>query len=163
MCMSSRQFWQRSLHSKLALNCYCISRVMRQFQKLVLEASGAALHPILDQVRPHELDHPCIVVAIREIVIQRREAMLLACFLHTCELAVVEVVLIDVAPIVGGSVHREAGSDGAVGSDDDIILASAAVPLGKMQFAIGILDDSRSIDQPLGNVAVRSRTVPIPA
>jgi hypothetical protein len=32
---------------------------------LVFETPCAALHPVLDQIRPDELDHPSIVVAVR--------------------------------------------------------------------------------------------------
>lgn len=64
----------------------------------VFEASCAALQAVLDQIRPDELDHPSVVVAVRQIVIQRRETMLLAGFVHTGELAVIELVLIDKLP-----------------------------------------------------------------
>src|SRR5229473_6889060 len=89
--------------------------------------------------------------------------MLLAGFLHAGELVIIEFVLIDVSPIVGRSVHGETGSDCPVGSNDDIVLTSATVPLGKVQLAIGILDDSRSIDQPLGYVSIASAAITIPA
>ena len=49
---------------------------------LILEASGSALHAIGHQIRPDELDYARIVVAIREVVIERRETMLLAGLLH---------------------------------------------------------------------------------
>ncbi len=67
--------------------------------------------------------------------------MLLAGFLHATELAVIELVLIDISPIVGRCVHGETGSDCPVGSNDDVVLAGATVPLGEVQLAIGILDD----------------------
>ena len=31
----------------------------------VFETSRATLHPVLDQIRPDELDHPSVVVAVR--------------------------------------------------------------------------------------------------
>ncbi len=82
-------------------------------------------------------------------------------FLHTCELAVVELVLIDVSPIVGGRVHRETGSHGPVRSDDDIVLTGATVPFGKVKLAIGTLDDSGSIDQPPGAVSSAAAAVTV--
>jgi hypothetical protein len=96
-------------------------------------------------------------------VIQRRTTMLLAGFLHAGELAIIEFVLIDVSPIVGRCVHGETGSDRPAGSNDDIVLTSATVPLGKVQLAIGILDDSSSIGQPLGYVSIASAAITIPA
>jgi hypothetical protein len=89
--------------------------------------------------------------------------MLLAGFLHAGELAVIEFVLINVSPIVGGRVHRKTRSNGSVGSNDHIVLAGSTVPLGKVQLAIGILDDSGSIDQPLGNVSIAAAAVTVPA
>ncbi|MCU1295907.1 MAG: hypothetical protein JWO91_185 [Acidobacteriaceae bacterium] len=50
---------------------------------LVLEASCAALHPVLYQVRPHELYYTGIVIAVRQVMVKSREAMLLASLLHT--------------------------------------------------------------------------------
>jgi hypothetical protein len=49
---------------------------------LILEAPRSAFHLIRHQVCPHEFDHARVVVAVREVVIQRGEAMLLAGFLH---------------------------------------------------------------------------------
>src|ERR1700751_1645516 len=89
--------------------------------------------------------------------------MLLAGFLHAGELAVIEFVLIDVSPIVGRCVHGETGSDSPVGSNDDIVLAGPTVPLGELQLAVCILDDSGSIDQSFGNVSIAPAAVPIPA
>lgn len=128
----------------------------------VFETSCAALHSIPDQIRPHELDHPSIVVAVRQIVIQGRKTMLLAGFLHAGELAVIEFVVIDASPIVGRRVHREAGCDGPVGSDDDIVLTGPAVPLGKAQLAVSILDDSGSVGQATGNVSITAAAISVP-
>src|SRR6266852_7989312 len=89
--------------------------------------------------------------------------MLLAGFLHTGELTVIEFVLIDVSPIVGRCVHGETGSDGPVGSNDDIVLAGPTVPLGEVHLAICILNDSGSIDQSLGNVSIAAAAITIPA
>src|SRR6202008_4351782 len=89
--------------------------------------------------------------------------MLLAGFLHAGKLAIIEFVLIDVSPVVGRCVHGETGSDGPVGSNDDIVLTSATVPLGEMQLAVCILDDSGSVDQPVGYVSIASAAITIPA
>jgi len=69
--------------------------------------------------------------------------MLLTGFFHCRQLPGLEFVGINISPIVGGSVHGEAGRHGAVRADDDVVLPGAAIPLGKMQLAIGILNDSR--------------------
>src|ERR1700741_5636464 len=89
--------------------------------------------------------------------------MLLAGFLHAGKLAIIEFVLIDVSPIVSRCVHGETGSDGPVGSNDDIVLTSPTVPLGEVQLAVCILDDSGSVDQPLGNISIAAAAVPVPA
>ena len=54
---------------------------------LVLETPGAAFHTVLHKVSPYKLDHARVVVAVSEIVIQRREAMPLAGLLHAGELS----------------------------------------------------------------------------
>jgi hypothetical protein len=54
----------------------------------IFKTSCSAPHPVLDQDGPDELHHPRIVLAVREIGIQRGETMLLAGFLHASELAV---------------------------------------------------------------------------
>src|SRR6266581_173534 len=96
-------------------------------------------------------------------MIQRRKTMLLAGFLHAGELAAIELVLIDVSPIVGGRVHRETGSDGPIGSDDDVVLTGSTVPFSEVQLAVCILDDSGSFHQPLGNVSIPAAAVTVPA
>ena len=53
----------------------------------VLEASGAALHFVRYKIGPHELDHARIVIAVREIMVQRGEAMLLTGLFHGSQLA----------------------------------------------------------------------------
>ena len=89
--------------------------------------------------------------------------MLLAGFLHAGELAVIELVLIDVSPIVGRCIHGETGSDGPVGSNDDIVLAGPTIPLGEVQLAICILDDSGGLHQPLGNISIPAAAITVPA
>ena len=68
--------------------------------ELVFEAPRPALHAVLDQVRVHELDHPCVVVAVREIMVQRGEAVLLTGALHRRQLSLVELGTVDIAPVV---------------------------------------------------------------
>ena len=53
------------------------------YQQLILKAPSAALHAIGHKIRPYELDDSRVVVAIRQIVIERRKAVLLAGFLHS--------------------------------------------------------------------------------
>jgi len=94
-------------------------------------------------------------------MIQRRKTMLLTGFLHAGKLGVIEPMPVDVSPIVGRCVHWETGSDGPVGSNDDIVLASPTVPLGKVHLAVCILDNSGSIDQPFGNVSIAAAAVTV--
>src|SRR5579862_590683 len=109
---------------------------------LIFEAPRSAFHLVLDQVRPHELDHASIVVAIRKIVVQGREAMLLTSLLHACQLTIFKFVVIDVSPIVSRSVHGKTWSDSSIGANDDVVLARTAVPLGEVKFAILVLHNA---------------------
>jgi hypothetical protein len=59
------------------------------------------LHTVFHQVRPDEFDHPRIVVTISKIVIESREAMLLAGLFHAGQLICFELVTIDVSPVEG--------------------------------------------------------------
>src|SRR5215472_7598497 len=102
---------------------------------LVLKTSRAALQAPAD-VLPQPLDHTGVVVAIPQIVIQSGEAVLLARLLHVAQLCRVELVTFDRAPVVGCGVHRKTRPDGAVGSDDHVVLAGPAIPLGKPQTAV---------------------------
>ena len=119
--------------------CRCWSLVTTV---LVFETPRSAFHLVLDQIRPHELDHASIVVAVCKIVVQGREAMLLASLLHARELTVFKFVMIDVSPIVGRSIHRKTRSHSSIGPNDHVILACAAVPLGEMKFAIFVLHNT---------------------
>jgi hypothetical protein len=67
---------------------------------LVFEALRPPLPAIRYQVLPHELDHARIVVAVCEIVIQRRKAMPLASLLHVLELSVFKLVMINISPVI---------------------------------------------------------------
>jgi hypothetical protein len=60
----------------------------------------------------------------------------LAVLLHVLQLGEVELRIVDIAPVTGCRIHRKAGSDCAVGANHDIVLASPAVPVGKMQITI---------------------------
>lgn len=102
----------------------------------VFEASCSAFHAVLDQIRPHKRNHSSIVVAVRQIVIQRGKTMLLAGFFMPGELPVIEFVPIDVSPIVSRGVHGEKGSHGPGRSYNDVVLASATVPLSTVPLAI---------------------------
>src|SRR5689334_19034594 len=110
---------------------------------LVFEAPCSTFHLVLYQVRPHELDDAGIVVAVRKIMVQGREAMLLTGLLHTPQLAIFKFVMIDVSPIVGGSIHGKTRSDSSVGANDDVVLPCPAVPLGEVKFAIFVLHNTR--------------------
>ena len=66
----------------------------------IFETLRSTLHAIRHQILPDELDHARIVVAIREIVIQGREAMPLAGFLHVLQLPIFELVMIDISPVI---------------------------------------------------------------
>src|SRR5437879_9614267 len=95
----------------------------------VFEATGgAAAEVVLHRKAPQPLDDARIVIAIGQIMIQRGEAVMLASLLHVRELLGIEMKLIDIAPVVGCGIHGEAWCHGAVGADDDVILAGAAVP-----------------------------------
>src|SRR5262249_17382433 len=124
--------------------------------------SSAAIHAVRDQVGPDELEDPRIVVAVRQIVVQGREAVLLASLLHRRKLAAIELVLIDVSPVITGTVHGEAGSDGTIGRDDDMVLGGATLPFREMQLAVLVLDDAGSMHQTIGKVPVQAGAVAIP-
>ena len=82
-------------------------------QALIVEAVRVAtLHPMRDREVPNKLDHARIVVAIRQIMIERREAMALAGLLHVLELLTIEMEFVDIAPVVGGRIHGKTGRDG---------------------------------------------------
>ncbi len=73
--------------------------------------------------------------------------MRLALLLHLAELACVEVRGFDAAPIVGGGIHGEAGTQGTVYAHDDVVLAGPAVPLLKLA-----MHEFAHIDQPLHRI-----------
>lgn len=69
---------------------------------LVLETPYAACELLSDYIGPKPLDHPGVVVAIREVVIQGGEAVALAGGLHFAQLRLIKLRCVDVSPIVGG-------------------------------------------------------------
>lgn len=110
----------------------------------VFEAARAiASQTVRDQIRPDPLYDPCIVVAVRKIVVQRRETVALASLLHGAQLLLVELGFINVSPIKAGGIHREARRNRAVGADNHVVLSRAAVPLRETQLPVWILNDPR--------------------
>ena len=129
----------------------------------IFETPSTALRPVLDEVGPHKLDHARVVVAIGEIVVKRGEAVLLARLLHAGQLCGIKLMLVDISPIVPRGVRRETRGHGTVSAHDYIVLASAAIPPGKVQLAAGILNDSRCAGQLLGNIDIRAGAITVPS
>src|ERR1700758_4482207 len=117
------------LGSRPTVSCSYPSLIVEAVRVASLEAVGH--HQV-----PQELDDSRVVIAIRQIVIECGEAVLLAGLLHLLELPALEIRLIDIAPVVSGRVHGEAWRDGAIGADDDVILARAAVPFAEMHVTV---------------------------
>src|SRR5277367_1308432 len=88
--------------------------------------------------------------------------MLLAGRFHTSQLSCVKLVAIDVSPIVRGGIHGETRSHSAVGADDDVVLASPAIPFCKMQLTIGILHKAGRSGKLLGDIAIGSGSIAVP-
>ena len=65
----------------------------------VIEASRSTLHLVLDEVGPHKPNDARIVIAVSQVVVQRREAVPLACRLHRGKLFRFKLVCVDVSPI----------------------------------------------------------------
>src|SRR5215475_6433555 len=78
---------------------------------------------------PEPLHDAAHVITIRDVIAQGGEAMRFAALLHFPELLEIELVFLDGAPIVGGVVHRETRGQGAIGADDEPILATTAAPV----------------------------------
>src|SRR5579864_7447418 len=96
-------------------------------------------------------------------MVQSRETMTLAGGLHSRQLGLIEFRFVDVSPVEGGPVHREAWSDGAVRADDDVVLPGATVPLAKVQLAVGFLDNSWHRGEEFCLVSVALGPITIPA
>ncbi len=109
---------------------------------LVLKAAGAASEAS-DSVGPQPLKHSRVVVAVRQVVVEGREAVALAGVLHLLELLCIEFWHVDVAPIVRRGIHGETRSHRAVCADDGVVLAGAAVPFGEMELAVRIRRNAR--------------------
>src|ERR1700726_2852924 len=96
-------------------------------------------------------------------MVQSRETVLLAGGLHCGQLGLIEFWLIDVSPVEGCPIHGEAGSNGAVGADDDVVLTGATVPFRKMQFAVWLLDNPRHRGDQFCLMSVTLGAVTVPA
>src|SRR5262249_47467553 len=70
---------------------------------------------------------------------------------------------VDVPPIVGGAIHWEARCDCSVSANDDVVLARAAVPFGKVEFTVCVLHKPRHSRDSPSDVAVGTGSVAIPA
>ena len=63
-----------------------------------------------------------------EHVLRRREAMRVAALLHLAELFAVELGIFDGPPIISGGLHREAGRDRSIRSNQHGVVSGAALP-----------------------------------
>src|ERR1700756_1736430 len=131
--------------------------------RLVLETSRSSLHTVAHHLLPHPFDNPGIVIAVPEVVIESRKAVPFTGMLHFFKLLLVELRVVDIPPVESRGIHRETRSDGAVGSDDHIILAGTAVPVGEMQLAAGVLRDAGRVGQARGNIAIGASAIAVPA
>jgi len=114
-------------------------------------------------VLPHPLDDPGVVVAVSEIVIERREAVLLASLLHVGLLGAIEREVIDIAPVNGCGIHRETRRNRSLGADDHVILPGAAVPLAEPELTIFSLHNAGGLVEHGSSFGVGGFAVPIPA
>ena len=55
------------------------------------------------------------------------------------------------------------GSNRALGSDDHVVLAGTAVPVGEMQLAARVLGDAWCVTQHGGDIPVGARAIAVPA
>src|SRR5437868_3243878 len=94
-------------------------------------------------------------------MVQRGKTVALTRLLHLPQLRGIEIRLIDIAPIIRGRIHREAGRNGAIGSDDHVILSCAAIPVSEMHVAMLVLDDAwHRWQQSLSIAMVASISIP---
>src|SRR5580700_7306466 len=127
---------------------HCIKCAALEY--LILEAARPALESV-PGLLPKPLDDPRIVIAVAQIVIESREAMLLTCLLHLAQLAAIELVSLNVAPVISRGIHRKTGSHGPIGPYNHIVLTGAAVPVRKAHGASFIPHNPRHTgQQPLG-------------
>ena len=71
--------------------------------------------------------------------------------------------LVNVSPIESRGIHRKTWSNRAVSSDDHVVLAGTAVPVGEMQLAARVLGDAWCVTQHGGDIAVGARAIAVPA
>jgi hypothetical protein len=81
-------------------------KVKNRNSGLVLEAAN---FEAADRVGPQPLDNSRVVVALRQVVVEGREAVAVARVLHLLKLLLVELRRVDVAPIAGRGIHGKAG------------------------------------------------------
>src|SRR6266550_6497248 len=89
--------------------------------------------------------------------------MALAGRFHGGKLRLVELWAIDVSPVVSRGIHREAGRHGAIGTNDHVVLAGAAVPIRETELAVRLLDNPWHRGQQLGLMAIPLCSITIPA
>src|SRR5580692_12380109 len=129
---------------------------------LVLETFRSSLQSVGHDLFPYPSDHARIVVAVAQIVVERGEAVTLAGVFHLFELLLVELRVVDISPIEGRWVHGEAGCDRTVSADDYVVLPSAAIPIGELELASGVLHDARRLREDLMYVAVGPGAIAVP-
>ena len=134
-------------------SCNCAMRPA-DYARLVLEAPRSSLHTVAPDLLPHPFDDAGIVVAVPEVVIESRKAVAFTGVFHLFELLLIELRIVDVAPVESRGIHREARSHSAVGSDDHVVLAGSAVPVGEVQLAARVLRDAGRVGQHGGDIAV---------
>src|SRR6266478_7648161 len=129
----------------------------------VLEAPRPAFHPVGDGLGPHPLDHAGVVIAVSEVVVQGGEAVTLTSVLHLLQLSLLELRMVDVAPVKGRRVHRETGRNRAVGADDHVVLPGPAIPVGEMQLPAGVLRNAGRVRQHRRQIPVGAGAIAVPA
>lgn len=98
---------------------------------LILEAPGSSLKSP-ESLLERPFDGSAGLVAIGQIVVQGRKAMLLAVALDLSQLSLLESRFPDTTPVAGCRVHRETGCQCSVSPDDQRVLSGAAIPLREL-------------------------------
>ena len=96
---------------------------------LQVKASRTTFEAVFEKLCPDVFDYTSIVIAVRESVVESREAVPLALFLRARQFFGVELRHVEVSPIKRGGIHGETWSDGAVPADNDIVLSRSAIPV----------------------------------
>src|SRR6266852_3490637 len=109
-----------SRRKRLTLPIWCLC--------CLLEAARDALKSVA-RLLQQPFHHASRIVAIRDVIAQRRKTIWLAALLHFGELAQVKFLILDCTPVVARVIHGEARSQRAVGADDQPVLAGAAAPM----------------------------------